>query len=41
MEKAFKMHTEYGYSFGDIDEAYFLGWREDETNKVKSFQRTT
>ena len=38
MEKAFKMHSEYGYSFGDIDETYFLGWREDEINKVKSFR---
>ena len=36
MEKAFKMHTEFGYSYGDIDESFFLGWREDEVNKVKN-----
>ena len=35
MEKAFKMHSEHGFSFGDIDEAFFLGWPEDEVNKVK------
>lgn len=38
MEKAYKMHSEHEYSFGDIDEAFFLGWREDETNKVKNFR---
>lgn len=38
MEKAFKMHTEFGYSFGDIDESLFLGWREDEINKVRNFR---
>lgn len=38
LEKAYKMHSQYGFSFGEIDEIYFMGWREDEMNKVKSFR---
>lgn len=38
MEKAYKMHAEFEYSFGDIDEAFFLGFREDEVNKIKNFR---
>lgn len=37
MEKAYKL-SQAGWSLGRIDEAFFLGWREDEVNKVKSFR---
>lgn len=36
MRDAYKMKSEFGYTLEDINEAYFQGWREDETNKVKS-----
>lgn len=32
---AYRMKTEFGYTQEDIDTAYFLGFREDEINKIK------
>lgn len=36
MEKAYRM-KQAGWSLDRIDQAFFLGWREDEINKVKRF----
>lgn len=38
MRDAYVMQNEWGFSFDDIQAAFFSGWREDEINKVKSFQ---
>lgn len=37
MEKAYKL-SQAGWSLGRIDEAFFLGFREDEVNKIKSYR---
>lgn len=36
MRDAYKMKAEFGYTIEDINTAYFAGWREDETGKVRS-----
>lgn len=34
---AYTMKKEFNWSYADLDEAFFAGWREDEHNKIRSF----
>lgn len=36
LRDAYLMKSEFDYSMDDINAAFFMGWREDEVNKVKA-----
>lgn len=37
IEKAYKMHTQAGWTLEQIADRFYCGWREDEINKVKQY----